>query len=93
MDKEYLRRYYQAHAGEIAEKQRRYYQAHAGELAEKRRRYYQAHAGEIADKQRVISGATCIHCGAPIKKGNYPHYCSRQCYLATFDKYRIRARV
>ena len=31
---------------------------------------------------------TCHYCGKKRQSSDYPHYCSRQCYLDAFKKYR-----
>jgi hypothetical protein len=34
------------------------------------------------------NGKTCATCGNPIRHGGYPHYCSREHYIAAFKKYK-----
>ena len=40
--------------------------------------------------KRQASGQRCCICERPIKAGGYVHYCSRQCYMKAFRKYRCR---
>jgi hypothetical protein len=82
--KEYFKKYYQEHREHYLKLAKDYAADHKEGIAEYQHKYWLTHRGN-----KKIENHFCEKCGAVLDNLSYnSHYCSRECYVRSFDKYK-----